>query len=149
MKMGWRWKNLWGARNSWVPAYEQAPGEGPPFHGLFLLGASLLCLSLLRLKDFTLTCWSVSLLHFYGWPIASQTSLLDLRCFICRKNSLKGRMLPSMLWGPWASPLSLLTCEILHAASHCQSGPILSNYAVLHSVTRAGLRPTNSFSHAT
>ena len=90
-----------------------------------------------------------SLLHFYGWPTASQPSLLDLCCFICRKNSVKCRLLSSMLWGPWASPFSLLTCEILHAASHCQSGPMLSNYAVLHSVMRVGLRPTNSFSHAT
>lgn len=44
---------------SGIPACEQTAGEGPSLCGLFLPGALSPCLSLARLKDLTLTCWSV------------------------------------------------------------------------------------------
>lgn len=57
LKLEGRWagaERIFGlSESSGVLACEQAAGEGPYFHGLFFPGGSLLCLSLLRLKDFT------------------------------------------------------------------------------------------------
>lgn len=81
-----------------------------------------------------------------GQPKASQTSLLDP--LICGRTQSTAGCYPecSGVLGPNSS--IVLTCEILQSASHCQSGQIMSNYAGLPSATRAGLRPTKSFSHA-
>lgn len=45
--------------HSWLPAYEQTAGEVPSLCGLLLPGERSPYSSLITLKDFTLTCWSV------------------------------------------------------------------------------------------
>lgn len=95
--------------------------------------------SLVTMKDFSLISWSVfspcfsmdnprplkwvlwtlASLHFWGRTQSSEG------CY----PACSGALVPSF---------SVLTCEILQFASHCQSGWIVSNYAVLHSATEPG-----------
>ena len=85
LKLEGRWagaERIFGlSESSGVLACEEAAGEGPYFHGLFFPGGSLLCLSLLRLKDFTLTCWSVLSPSFLWMTHSLSDKLIGLVLF--------------------------------------------------------------------
>lgn len=132
---------------SWFPACEETAGEGPTLCRLFLPGGFSPSLSLVKLKDLTLTCWSVL------FPWCSVDNLRHLRR-ACWTLSTVGRTQSSADCCPACSgalgpnSFTVLTCEILWLGSNYQSGQTLSNKARLHSSTRARLRSATSFSHA-
>lgn len=135
--------------HSWFSTWEGTAGAGPSLQAFPPWGTLFPYSSLVTMKDLfdQLECTFPSLL--YEQHKASQMSFMDF-CFTSSfgENSVKWRLLPSMLWGPCAK----LFCPDLWDPAVCFSLSIRLNCVKLCSATlshRAGLRPTSSFSHAT
>lgn len=151
MKRGWWGKDLWDSQHTHgFPPEKRQQVQAPLSTGFSSLGNSLPLLKFghnERLLFDQLEC--IFPLLLYGQPKASQMSFVD-SCFtsFLGENSVKWRLLPSMLWGPCAK----LFCPDLWDPAICFSLSIRLNRVKLCSAThshRAGLRPTSSFSHAT
>lgn len=154
LKSEWRWaggERIFGAsESSWFPACEETAGEGPSLCGLFLPGGFSLCLSLVILKDLTLTCWSVLFTLFLWTAQGLSDELIGLLLFYMKEELGRVQAATQHALGPLCqAPFPfwpVRSCRLFLAVNQA---PTLSNYAALYSVTRARLRPTNSFSHAT
>ena len=152
MKMAWWWEDPWDCHHTHgFPQRTDSRWRSlslwhfPPWGGIPPL------LKFDQVERLHFDCWSVLFPCFsIDKPRPLKWAYWTLASFpLGRRTQTSGSCYPACSGGLVPSPLSVLTCEILQSASHCQSGWIVSNYAVLHSATRAGLRTTNSFSHAT
>lgn len=137
MKRGWWLKDLWDGQHThgFPPEKRQqvqaslstgfpSLGNSPPTQVWSQRKTSLwsagVYFSFASIRPLKWVSWILASFLFWGRTQSSEG------CY----PACSGALVPSFF--------SVLTCEILQSASHCQSGWIVSNYAVLHSATEPG-----------